>query len=287
MSCQILKGAPAAAALDENTIIEVQRLKAAGVEPCLAIVRVGEKENDLAYERGALKRCAKTGIAVRQVILPENAAQADLIDRIRNLNADPGVHGILLFRPLPKTFDEAEVCRVLAPQKDVDGITAGSQAKMFSGSGDGFAPCTAQSCMELLKYYGIKTAGKRVVVVGRSLVIGRPAAMLLLQADATVTMCHTKTLNLPETIRAADIVIAAAGKAEILSGDCFRDGQIVLDVGVNWSERRQKLVGDVDEEAAAPLVEALTPVPGGVGAVTTAVLASHVAEAARRQSVKK
>ena len=278
----ILKGAPAAAALDENTIALVEELKSKGVHPTLAILRVGEDDGALSYERGALKRCDKVGVAVKQVILPADISQDELMRNIEMLNNDATVHGVLMFRPLPKTLDEAAACAALDPKKDVDGITAGSSARIYSGAGDGFPPCTAQSCMEILKHYGVDPAGKRAVVIGRSLVIGRPVSMLLMAANATVTMCHTKTVNMPEITRTADIVVVAAGKAEAITADYFSEGQTVIDVGINWSEKKNKLVGDVDFENVEPVVSAITPVPAGVGSVTTAVLVSHVAEAAAR-----
>lgn len=279
---EILKGAPAAAALDEKTIALVEELKGKGVTPTLAILRVGEDDSAVSYERGALKRCDKVGVAVKQVILPADVSQEELIGSIEALNEDDSVHGILMFRPLPKTLDEQAACAALDPRKDVDGITAGSSARIYSGSGDGFAPCTAQSCMEILRHYGVDPAGKHAVVIGRSLVIGRPVAMLLMAANATVTVCHSKTVNLPEITRSADIVVAAAGKAEAIGTEHFREGQTVLDVGINWSDAKNKLVGDVDFENVEPIVAAITPVPAGVGSVTTAVLVSHTAEAAAR-----
>ncbi|MEG2221657.1 MAG: bifunctional 5,10-methylenetetrahydrofolate dehydrogenase/5,10-methenyltetrahydrofolate cyclohydrolase [Oscillospiraceae bacterium] len=278
----VLSGAPVAAALDIQTMALVDSCKSRAVVPTLAILRVGEREDDISYERGAMKRCAKVGIAVKQLLLPQEVSQETLLRQIQDLNADPTVHGVLLFRPLPKTLDEKALCEALCPAKDVDGITSGSMAAVFTGSGAGYAPCTAQSCMELLQFYGVVPAGKRAVVIGRSLVIGRPVALLLLQANATVTICHTKTENLPAVVREADIVVAAAGKAETVTADYLSPGQILLDVGIHWSETANKLVGDIAFDEAAPLAAAITPVPGGVGSVTTAVLARHVAEAATK-----
>ena len=283
MSCELLKGAPAAAALDEKTKLVVDELKAQGVEPCLAILRVGSKENDLSYERGALKRCDKVGVKVRQVVLPDTVSQSELMSEIEKLNRDDSVHGVLMFRPLPKSLDEKAACAALAPRKDVDGITAGSMTRVYSGAGTGFPPCTAQSVMEILRYYGIDVTGKRVAVIGRSLVIGRPVAMLMMAANGTVTICHTKTCDMPETVRGADIVVAAAGKGESIGREYFRSGQTIIDVGINWSEAKQKIVGDVKFDEAEQIVAAATPVPGGVGSVTTAVLVSHVAEAAGKR----
>lgn len=276
---QLWKGAPVAAALTEQLSQRAQALIAKGVTPTLAIVRVGERPEDLSYERGALKRCEKVGIAVRQYLLTATSSQTDLMEVIKEINRDDSIHGCLLFRPLPKHMDEAAVCAALSPAKDVDGITAGSLAAVFSGSGAGYPPCTAQACLEILDHYGYELKGKRAVVVGRSLVIGKPVSMLLLGRHATVTICHTRTADLPAECRRADVLVAAAGKAGAVSAQCLAPGQVVLDVGINVDEDGN-LVGDVDREAAEHTVLALTPVPGGVGAVTTTVLARHVLEAA-------
>ena len=277
---EILKGAPAAAALTEKLTRRAEALRQKGVVPCLAIVRLGARDDDLAYERGAMKRCAAIGIAVRQVVLPEDADTASVLSAIRDINEDDTVHGCLIMRPLPRGVDEAAVCAALTPRKDVDGITPGAMAAVYEGRGG--APCTAEACLTLLRHYGVALDGKRAVVVGRSAVIGRPAAMLLLRENATVTICHSHTADLPSILREADIVIAALGKAEALGVDCFRAGQTVVDVGIHSSEAKGRMVGDVDFDAAAPIVDTITPVPGGVGAVTTAVLCRHVIDAAEK-----
>lgn len=279
---ELLKGAPAALALVEETAKKVESLKAAGISPCLAMLRVGEDEGSLSYERGAIKRCRETGIAVRSVTLPADTAQDELMDAIRSLNNDAGVHGILMFRPLPEHLDEKAACSAITPAKDVDGISEGSMTKIYSGAGAGFTPCVAAAVMELLRYYNIAVGGKRAVVIGRSLAVGRPAAMLLMHEDATVTLCHSKTHDLAHISRAADIVVTAVGKGEIFGHEFFREGQTVIDVGITWSESKQKLVGDVDFEKVEPIVSAISPVPGGVGSVTSALLAYHVAQAAER-----
>ena len=278
---QLWKGAPVAAALTEVLSQRAQTLVAKGITPTLAIVRVGERPEDLSYERGALKRCEKVGIAVRQYLLTAASSQTDLMEVIEEINRDDSIHGCLLFRPLPKHMDEAAICAALSPAKDVDGITAGSLAAVFSGSGAGYPPCTAQACLEILDHYGYELKGKRAVVVGRSLVIGKPVSMLLLGRHATVTICHTRTADLPAECRRADLLVAAAGKAGAVSAQCLASGQVVLDVGINVDEDGN-LVGDVDFAAAENTVEAITPVPGGVGAVTTSVLARHVIEAAEK-----
>lgn len=277
---EIWKGAPVSASLTDELITRANTLKSRGIVPCLAILRVGERADDLAYERGALKRCEKIGVEARQFTLPADTTQEALMAAITEINDDDKIHGCLMFRPLPRSLDEKAACAALDPKKDIDGITVGSLAKVYAGTGEGYAPCTAQSCMELLNHYGVEVSGKRVAVIGRSLVIGRPVAMLLLAANGTVTLCHSRTRNMPDIIREADIVVVAVGKAESIGAEYFHTGQIVLDVGINWSEAKQKLVGDVDYDHVVPIVDAITPVPAGVGSVTTAVLCKHVIEAA-------
>ncbi|MFB0920627.1 MAG: bifunctional 5,10-methylenetetrahydrofolate dehydrogenase/5,10-methenyltetrahydrofolate cyclohydrolase [Oscillospiraceae bacterium] len=277
-----LKGAPVAAAINERAQKELCALNELAIMPTLAIVRVGEREDDLAYENGAVKRCEKVGVAVKRVTLPENIAQDVLINNIIELNGDSSVHGILILMPLPKQFDGEAVRRALAPEKDVDGITDGSLAGVFTGSGEGFAPCTAQACIEILDHYGIDCKGKRAVVIGRSLVVGKPVSMMLLKKNATVTICHTRTVDMPSVTKNAEILIAAAGKAKTIGAEYLSKNQTVIDVGINFLDGA--MCGDVDYGAALPIVSAITPVPGGVGTVTTSVLVSHVVEAARRQS---
>ena len=277
----LLKGADAARALTEQLREQAEELKKNGTEPCLAILRVGAREDDLSYERGALKRCEKVGITVRQVVLPEDAGQQELMDNIRSLNEDERVHGVLMFRPLPKPLDDEAARRALDPRKDMDGITDGSLAGVFTNTAVGYPPCTAQACLEILKFYNIPLSGKRAVVVGRSLVVGKPAAMMLDRENATVTLCNSRTRDLPEVCRGADIVVVAMGKAGAVGAEHLREGQVVVDVGIHVNEEG-KLCGDVRFGEAEPLVEAITPVPGGVGTVTTSVLVSHVVEAAEK-----
>jgi len=270
-------------ALNETITKDAASLTAKGIKPALGIIRVGEREDDLSYERGAMKRCEALGLAVRRYLLPEDVTQKVLINTIREANQDPLIHGILLFRPLPEHLDEEAACQALRPEKDVDGITNGSMAGVFTGGNLGFPPCTAQACMEILKHYGIDCQGKKAVVIGRSLVVGKPAALMLLQRNATVTICHTKTQDMPAVCREAEILLVAAGKAGMVDAPYFAPGQIVIDVGIHVNEEG-RLCGDVRFEDADPVVEALTPVPGGVGTVTTSVLAGHVVEAAKRQN---
>lgn len=281
---ELLKGAPVAAAIAQRTAAGAETLKARGILPTLAILRVGAREDDLSYERGAIKRCSAVGVEVRSVVLPEDVSQKELMNTLHSLNADTAVHGILLFRPLPSHLDEEAARKALAPEKDVDGVTDGSLAGVFTGSGEGFAPCTAQAVVEILDYYGIDLKGKTAAVAGRSLVVGRPAAMLLMARGATVTICHSKTPDVAAVTKEADIVVAAIGKMRSLGGNYFSPGQMVIDVGIHFNDETGKLCGDVRQEEAEAIVSALTPVPGGVGAVTTATLVSHVVEAALRQN---
>ena len=283
---EIWKGAPVAAALSETVAAEAAELTAKGVLPTLAIFRVGERDDDLAYERGAMKRCEKVGVRVKNVVLPADVDSDTFFRTLEALNTDPEVHGILMFRPLPKQLDGEKARRMLAPEKDVDGCTDGSLAGVFTNTALGFPPCTAQAAMELLRYYGVDPKGKRVAVIGRSLVIGRPVAMMLMHANATVTVCHTRTVDVPAVTREADIVVAASGQMESVGVNYLRPGQIVIDVGIGWNEAKQKLCGDVRAEEAEPIAAALTPVPGGVGSVTSAVLCKHVVEAAKRRIEK-
>lgn len=281
---ELLKGAPVAKKLTAELAERAESLRGVGVVPTLAIVRVGEREDDLSYERGALKRCEKVGIDARRIVLGADASQGDLMDAIGRINADRAIHGCLVFRPLPKHLDEQAVSQALDPAKDVDCMTPSSLLSTLAGAGAGYAPCTAEAVIQLLDHYGVELDGANVVVVGRSLVIGRPVAAMLTARNATVTMCHTHTRDLAAVCRRADIVVAAAGHARMLGADAFATGQTVVDVGINWDEQAGKLVGDVDFDAVEPVVNAITPVPGGVGSVTTAMLAKHVIEAAESRA---
>ena len=271
----ILKGAPVVAAMNEANAARCAALREKGVVPTLAVVRVGAREDDLSYEKGVMARCAKVGVEVKQFLLPADAAQEELLGVIACINADPAIHGCLLFRPLPRQFDDRTVRAALAPEKDIDGITDGSLAGVFTNTALGYPPCTAQACLEILKFYGIPLSGRRAVVVGK------PAAMMLDRENATVTLCNSRTRDLPEVCREADIVVVAMGKAGAVGAEHLREGQVVVDVGIHVNEEG-KLCGDVRFGEAEPLVEAITPVPGGVGTVTTSVLVSHVVEAAEK-----
>ena len=279
---ELYKGKPVADALKEKMAADVAALKEKGITPTLAILRVGERDDDLSYERGAMKTCDSVGVAVKNVVLPADVASDTFFETLDGLNNDPEVHGILMFRPLPKHLDGEKARKMLNPDKDVDGCTDYSLAGVFTNTALGFPPCTAQAAMEILDFYGVDCKGKRAAVIGRSLVVGRPAAMMLMHKNATPTICHTRTVDTPSVVREADIVIVCAGQMQAVGKEYFREGQIVIDVGIHYNEETQKLCGDVRFDEAEPIVAAISPVPGGVGSVTTCVLVSHVVEAAKR-----
>ncbi|MBR2545867.1 MAG: bifunctional 5,10-methylene-tetrahydrofolate dehydrogenase/5,10-methylene-tetrahydrofolate cyclohydrolase [Erysipelotrichaceae bacterium] len=280
---EILKGKPVAASLDEQTARKVAELKEKGIETTLAILRVGGRSDDISYERGAAKKCQNVGIKVRNVIFPEDVSCEEFYRALNELNRDPEVHGILMFRPLPKHLNNEKARNYIDPVKDVDGCTDSSLGDVFINKEIGYAPCTAEAVMETLRYYNIDVAGKNVVVIGRSLVVGKPLAMLLMNRNATVTVCHSKTADVPSITRQADIVICCTGRMESINAEYVSEGQTVIDVGIQYNETKQKLCGDVLFEEVEPLVEKITPVPGGIGSVTTSVLVSHVAKAAENQ----
>ncbi|MGN1383156.1 MAG: bifunctional 5,10-methylenetetrahydrofolate dehydrogenase/5,10-methenyltetrahydrofolate cyclohydrolase [Eubacterium sp.] len=282
---KVLKGKEVIAQLNDEVKQRSEKLQEQGVQPALAVVRLGERPDDLAYERGLTKRAEKTGVQVKSCVYPEDLSQEDLLKEIRALNQDPSVHGVLIFRPLPKAIDDKAVRAALAPEKDVDGITDASQAGVYTGSGEGFAPCTAEACIRLLKHFEIPMEGKRAVVIGRSQVIGKPVSLLLLSQNATVTICHSRTRNLPEVCQSADIIVAAAGHPGTVTRECLRSGQTVVDVAVNVGADG-KMCGDADYDAALEIADAVTPVPGGVGTVTSTVLMDHVVTAAERAQNK-
>ena len=276
----LLRGADAAAAMNEKTAQTVRGLRERGIVPALAVVRVGAREDDLSYERSAMKRCAALGIETRSVVLPESASEDELERALLALGADESVDGILPLRPFPAHMDAERILRALPPEKDVDGVTAASLAAVYAGTDGGFAPCTAQAVLELLDHYQIPVEGKRAAVLGRSITVGRPAAMLLLRRGATVTLCHSKTPDAAAIGGEADILI---GRHESVGAAYFRAGQTVVEVGIHYKEDTGSLCGDAVFAEAESIVSAVTPVPGGVGALTTAVLAQHTARAAQRR----
>ena len=275
----ILKGAEVSAKIREQVQEMLEGL--GGKMPCLAIVRVGENPDDLSYERGAMKKMASFGLEARSYSFSGDISHEEFKEEFRKINEDPGVSGILLLRPLPKHIQEADIEKLIDPDKDLDGISPVNVAKVFAGDATGFAPCTAEAVVEVLETNNIPIAGKRAVIVGRSMVVGKPLAMLLMKENATVTVCHTKTSDLAGTCRMGEILVAAAGRAKMLDGSFVGHNAVVIDVGINVDDSG-KLWGDVDFESIKDKASMATPVPGGVGAVTTAVLARHLVLAAVR-----
>lgn len=275
-----LRGMPVVNAMSEELKTRIEALKSKNILPKLAVVRVGAKEDDIAYEKGIIKRFSALGALVEVIELPDSVNQEQLESTITSLNQDASVHGILLFRPLPKHLSEDKIKYLIDAEKDADCMGQINLARVFSGDKHGYPPCTAQAVMEIFNHYSIDLTGKKVTVVGRSMVVGRPLSLLLLGKNATVTICHTKTVNLPEECQKADILIACAGKANMITKEYTNPSQIVLDVGINFENG--KLCGDVDFENIAEHVAAITPVPGGVGTVTTTVLLKHTVISAER-----
>ena len=282
----LMKGADVAKTMKEDLTGEARRLKDRGILPSLTIVRVGARPDDLAYERGARKRMEMIGIECKVVELPETITQAEFEKTFFKINEDPKVHGILLFRPLPGHLDEGPVVSRINPLKDVDCMCPVNIAKVFSGDETGHAPCTPEAVMEMLDYYKIDPKGKKVTVIGRSMVVGKPLSMMLLKRHATVTICHTRTKDLTATCREAEILVAAAGKARMVTADMVGDGAVVVDVVINVDDKGN-LCGDVDFEAAEPATSYISPVPRGVGSVTSSVLAKHVLKAAEYLSLER
>ena len=248
--------------------------------PKLAIVRVGENPDDMSYERGATKKLKSFGLDVASYVFPQDISDEDFKKAFKDINEDDEVTGILLLRPLPHTINEKDIENMIDPKKDLDGISPINIAKVFAGDTTGFSPCTAEAVIEVLKAYNIELTGKRVTVVGRSMVVGKPVSMLLLKENATVTMTHTRTVDLKKTCSDAEIVIAAAGRAKMLNSDYCGQDAVMIDVGINVDENG-KLCGDVDYATLDGKASAATPVPGGVGTITTAVLAKHLIQAAK------
>lgn len=285
LKSQIIKGKPVADKISEDLKKEVKSLNEMGIKPKLAIVRVGERADDLAYERGALKRCQNIGIETEVVELDENISQDEFIKAIHKLNEDDKINGILTFRPLPKHLSEDEIKYEISPKKDIDCFNPINTAKIVENDKTGYPPCTPTAVIEILKHYGINLTGANIVVLGRSMVVGKPLSMLLLNENATVNICHSKTRNLPEIASQADILVAAVGRAKMVKKDYVKDGAIVIDVGVNVDDQGN-LCGDVDMEDVLDKVSMVTPVPGGVGAVTTSILATNIVKACKLQNKK-
>lgn len=279
---KLLKGKPAADAIDSQLTDRIQKFYERGIVPTLAIVRAGENPGDIAYENGAVKKAKKIGVQPEKFICDEKIGEEDLIAVIESINNNKQIHGILLLQPLPAHIDSGKVRNAIAAEKDLDCISDDALGRFFTGKKGAFAPCTAESCIEILKHYGVEISGKRAVVIGRSMVIGKPAALMLMKENATVAVCHTKTR--PEDLRNlckdADIIVTAAGKAETLTEEMASPGQVIIDVGINF-DRDGKMVGDASLSEDARVW--LTPVPGGVGSMTTSILMKHLIEAAEAQ----
>ena len=279
----IIKGAQVAEAVSAETLKRAEALRLKGIEPCLAVIRVGEDGSQLAYERGALKRMDKCGINCRVCAFDENISQEDFENKFKKINDDNSVHGILLLQPLPKTLSVEPIKDIINPLKDVDAVSPVNMYKILANDKTVYAPCTAEGVMEILDWMGTDLKGKKCKVIGRSMIVGKPLGLLLLARDATVTYCHSKTIELAKETKDADVLIAAAGSAKLVGADFVNENMTVIDVGVNVDENGN-MCGDVDFEAVEPIVANITPVPGGTGAVTTSVLAKHVVKAAEALS---
>jgi methylenetetrahydrofolate dehydrogenase (NADP+)/methenyltetrahydrofolate cyclohydrolase len=277
---ETIKGKPVADAITERVVKDVEELRGKGISPKLKIVRVGEEPSDLAYERGALKRMEKCGIEREVIELPADISQDEFIKELKKVNDDESVHGILVFRPMPNHLDEDVIKYVISPEKDVDCFSPVNVAKVTEGDETGFPPATPTAVMEILKYYNVDLKGKHAVVIGRSLVVGKPVSMLLLKEHATVTICHSRTQDLAGMCRTADVLVAAVGRAKLIDDTYVKDGAVILDVGINMNEDNN-MFGDVDFDKCIDKASMITPVPAGVGSVTTSVLAKHVVKACR------
>ena len=274
---EILKGLPVANAINEKLMEQVKSIE--GPLPHLAIIRVGERPDDCSYERGAVKKMDKVGVRCTTYTFDADIDNETFQAEFDKINENPDIDGILMLRPLPKQLDEKQIENKIDPRKDLDGISPLNLAKVYAGDESGYAPFTAEAVIEMLDYAGIDIKGKRVTVVGRSLVIGKPVSMLLMKRNATVTVCHTKTVDMAGTCKNAEILVAAAGSARMIKKEYVADGAVVIDVGINVDDEGN-LCGDVDFDAISDIAAAATPVPGGVGSVTTSVLAKHLVKAA-------
>lgn len=282
---EIIKGKPVGDALSDQLKLECEALVKDGIQPKLAILRVGAKPNDLSYEKGALKKCETIGIQTEVTELPEGTTQDEYIAALEKLNNDASVNGILTFRPLPEGIDEEVIKNVIAAEKDVDCFSPLNTAKLMEGDKSGFPPCTPTAVVEILKHYDVELNGANVAVLGRSMVVGKPASMLLLNENATVTICHSRTKNLEKVTSQADILVAAVGRAKMIKENFVKEGAVVIDVGINVDENGN-LCGDVDTASVQDKVSMITPVPAGVGSVTTSILAKHVVKACKNQNNK-
>ena len=277
---KILDGKAVAAEIRAELKVRAGALRADGVVPCLAVLLAGDDPASKIYVRNKKRACAEIGIESRELLFPADVTEAELIEQIRALNADPSVDAMLVQLPLPKHIDEARVLAEIAPEKDADGFHVVNAGRLFTGQ-ESVLPCTPAGCMELLKRAGVEFAGKHAVVVGRSNIVGKPMAMLLLNQHCTVTVCHSRTKDLARFTRDADILVAAVGRPGMITGDMVKPGAAVIDVGINRLDNG-KLMGDVDFATAEPVAGAITPVPGGVGPMTIAMLMQNAILAAEK-----
>lgn len=280
-----IEGKLLAAQVKERVAAGVAELKEKGIEPCLAVIMVGENPASQVYVKGKVKDCAECGIKSLEIHLPTETTQEELLQKLAELAGDAGVHGLLVQLPLPAHIDEKTVIEAIPPQKDVDGFTAVNVGRMMIGE-ECFLPCTPAGCMEMIRSTGVSISGKNAVVIGRSNIVGKPAAMLLLRENATVTICHSRTENLKQVCANADILVAAVGRAGFVTGNMVKPGAVVIDVGINRNAQG-KLCGDVDYDAAAEKAGYITPVPGGVGLMTRAMLMQNTLQAAQKQALAK
>lgn len=280
-----IEGKLLAAQVKERVAAGVKELKEKGIEPCLAVIMVGENPASQVYVKGKVKDCAECGIKSLEIHLPAETTQNELLQKLAELAGDAGVHGLLVQLPLPAHIDKKNVIEAIPPQKDVDGFTAVNVGRMMIGE-ECFLPCTPAGCMEMIRSTGVSISGKNAVVIGRSNIVGKPAAMLLLRENATVTICHSRTENLKQVCANADILVAAVGRAGFVTGDMVKPGAVVIDVGINRNAQG-KLCGDVDYDAAAEKAGYITPVPGGVGLMTRAMLMQNTLQAAQKQALAK
>ncbi|MBQ8603817.1 MAG: bifunctional 5,10-methylene-tetrahydrofolate dehydrogenase/5,10-methylene-tetrahydrofolate cyclohydrolase [Oscillospiraceae bacterium] len=285
MDNKLISGKEVSAQIKQQVKEEVKHLNEQGIYPKLSVIIVGENPASMTYVKGKHKDCAECGIVSDNIAMPETVTQEELLAEIHRLNNDNSVHGILVQLPLPKHIDEYAVINAISPEKDVDGFTAINVGNMNIGK-DCFAPCTPQGCMDMLDYAGVELEGKDVVVIGRSNIVGKPVSMLALQKNATVTICHSRTKNIAEKTRAADVVIVAVGRAGFLTGDMLKPGAVVIDVGINRNSAG-KLCGDADFDSCIDVVSRITPVPGGVGLMTRANLLKNTVKSAKNSAKQR
>lgn len=258
-----------------------QNLIDEGITPTAAFIRIGSKRDDIAYQNSILKACGAIGVKALLYELDEKDTMESLTKLVKKLDFDESIHGIMIFRPLPEGFNDAEVNTIISPDKDIEGMNPVNLAKVFAGNYSGFSPCTAAAVMEILKYYKIDLQGKHAVILGRSMVVGKPLSMMMLKEDETVTLCHSKTENIVEIAKMADVLVAAIGKPNAVTADYIKPGAIVIDVGINV-DKSGNICGDVDFNEAVKKASLITTVPGGVGSVTTAILIKNIIKAAQR-----